>query len=72
MSEVILIFGKDNCPYTSAARDDYQKSGKAFQYINVVKDRSELKRMLDFSGGVREVPVIVENGEVTIGYAGGS
>ena len=70
--EVILIFGKDTCPYTSAAREDYQKSGKIFQYINVIKDRSELKRMLEYSKGVREVPVIVENGEVTIGYAGGS
>lgn len=72
MSDVTLIFGKDSCPYTSAAREDYQSSGKPFQYINVVKDRSELKRMLEYSKGIREVPVIVENGEVTIGYAGGS
>jgi glutaredoxin 3 len=69
---VILIFGKDTCPYTTAARQDYQKDGKSFQYINVIKDRSELKRMLEYSKGVREVPVIVENGQVTIGYAGGS
>jgi glutaredoxin 3 len=72
MSDVTLIFGKDSCPYTSAAREHYQTSGKPFQYINVVKDRSELKRMLEYSKGIREVPVIVENGEVTIGFAGGS
>lgn len=72
MSDITLIFGKDSCPYTSAAREDYQSSGKPFQYINVVKDRSELKRMLEYSKGIREVPVIVEKGEVTIGYAGGS
>jgi glutaredoxin 3 len=70
--EVIFIFGKDTCPYTSAAREDYQKSGKPFRYINVIQNRSELKRMLEYSKGVREVPVIVENGQVTIGYAGGS
>jgi glutaredoxin 3 len=70
--DVILIFGKDSCPYTTAARQDYQSNGKAFQYINVVQHRSELKRMLEYSKGVREVPVIVENGQVTIGYAGGS
>ena len=69
---MILIFGKDTCPYTSAAREDYGKSGKPFEYINVLKNRDDLKRMLDYSKGVREVPVIVENGEVTIGYAGGS
>jgi glutaredoxin 3 len=69
---MILIFGKDSCPYTSAAREDYAKSGKPFEYINVLKNRDDLKRMLDYSKGVREVPVIVENGEVTIGYAGGT
>ena len=72
MSDVTLIFGKDTCPYTSAARQDYQSAGKPFQYINVVKDRAELNRMLVFSKGVREVPVIVENGQVTIGWNGGS
>ena len=72
MSEVTLIFGKDSCPYTGAARQDYESAGKSFRYINVLQDKSELKRMLEFSKGVREVPVIVENGQVTIGYAGGS
>ena len=67
-----LIFGKDSCPYTSAAREDYSKSGKPFEYINVLKNRDDLKRMLEYSKGVREVPVIVENGEVTIGFAGGT
>jgi glutaredoxin 3 len=68
----ILIFGKDTCPYTSAARQDYADAGKHFEYINVIQDRDQLKRMLEYSKGVREVPVIVENGEVTIGYAGGT
>ncbi len=72
MSDVTLIFGKDSCPYTGAARQDYENAGKPFRYINVLQDKSELKRMLEFSKGVREVPVIVENGQVTIGYAGGS
>jgi len=69
---VTLIFGKDSCPYTSEARSDYEKSGKPFQYVNVLKDNADLKRMLEYSKGVREVPVIVEDGKVTIGYAGGS
>jgi hypothetical protein len=29
-----------------------------------------MKRMLDYSGGSREVPVIVEDGRVQIGYGG--
>ena len=51
---------------------DYEREGKPFQYFNVVKDRSLLKKMLEYSKGVREVPVIVEGGRVTIGYNGGS
>ncbi len=72
MSDVTLIFGKDSCPYTSEARQDYARQGKKFEYINVIRDPSQLKRMLEFSGGVREVPVIVEEGRVTIGYNGGT
>jgi glutaredoxin len=35
-------------------------------------DNTKLEEMLRYSDGVRKVPVIVEGGKVTIGYAGGS
>lgn len=71
MAEV-LIFGKDSCPYTQAARDDYESRGARVTYINVKKNPAELQRMLQYSGGRRAVPVIVEGEHVTIGYAGGT
>jgi glutaredoxin len=37
--------------------------------VNVKKDVSELERMIRLSGG-RQVPVIVENGQVTVGFGG--
>lgn len=40
------------------------------QYINVTKNRDELERMLKFSKGRRDVPVIVDGDEVTIGFGG--
>jgi glutaredoxin 3 len=67
---MVTIFGKDTCPYTQAARDDYQRRGVAFEYINVKKNQAELDRMLTFSKGRRAVPVIVEGGQVTIGFGG--
>jgi glutaredoxin 3 len=67
---MVLIFGKENCPYTSAARDHYAGRDLEVQYINVRGDRAELDRMLGYSNGVRRVPVIVENGKVTIGFGG--
>ena len=67
----VLIFGKDHCPYTEAAVEDFARRGIAAQYINVKKDPADLERMLGFSGGKRRVPVIVEaDDKVTIGFGG--
>lgn len=40
------------------------------QYINVKKDPAALQEMLKYSSGRRAVPVIVEDGTVTIGFGG--
>ena len=65
---MVLIFGKDTCPYTQAARDHY--AGRDAEYFNVKKHPAELARMLEYSRGERRVPVIVEDGKVTIGFGG--
>jgi glutaredoxin 3 len=70
MADEVLIFGKDSCPYTLAARDDYQERGVPFRYINVKKNPAELEQMLALTKGQRRVPVIVEQGKVTIGFGG--
>jgi glutaredoxin len=38
----------------------------------VKKSAADLQRMLKHTNGVREVPVIVDGGKVTIGFAGGT
>jgi glutaredoxin 3 len=67
---MVTIFGKDTCPYTLAAREDYERRGIAVSYINVKKEKAELERMLAFSKGRRAVPVIVDGDSVTIGFGG--
>ena len=69
---MVIIFGKDSCPYTMAARDDYTARGSAFEYVNVKKNPARLSEMLKYSGGRRAVPVIVDAGVVTIGFEGGT
>lgn len=69
-SDQVLIFGQDLCPYTSRAREDYSRRRIPFDYINVLNDADGLKRMLEYSKNRREIPVIVENGKVTIGFGG--
>jgi len=70
MADEVLIFGKDSCPYTVAARDDYKDRGVPFTYVNVKKDPAGLERMLALTRGQRRVPVILENGKVTVGFGG--
>jgi hypothetical protein len=38
--------------------------------MNVIKDPEQLDAMLEHSKGKRKVPVIVEGGQVTIGFEG--
>ena len=67
---MVLIFGKDACPYTQSARDHYAGKNIPFQYVNVKTNAAELERMLTYSKGARRVPVIVDGGKVTIGFGG--
>ena len=69
---MVQIYGKDSCPYTQAARDDYARRGIPFEYLNVKKEALALARMLAYSEGRRAVPVIVdeEKGSVVIGFGG--
>jgi glutaredoxin len=41
-------------------------------YIDVKADNTKLEEMLEYSGGVRKVPVILDGEKVTIGYGGGA
>jgi len=67
---MVLIFGKDGCPYTQAARDHYAAGNVPFEYLNVKKNRADLDKMLEYSKGARRVPVIVDGDKVTIGFGG--
>lgn len=70
MSNKVLIFGKDNCPFTTRARADYIGRKIPFDYFDVIQDDTAMQKMLKFTTGKREVPVIVEGEKVTIGFGG--
>ena len=65
--EKVFIYGKAGWPHTQKARSAYGDNAK---YFDVEADSKKLDDMLKYSGGVREVPVIVEGSKVTIGYGG--
>ena len=70
MPETVRIYGKEGCPYTTAAREDCVKRGVTHEYLDVKSDKRLLDEMLVLSRGRREVPVIVEAGKVTVGFGG--
>ncbi len=39
-------------------------------FIDIAADDKNLKKMLDYSGGRSEIPVIVEGDKVTVGFGG--
>ncbi len=68
MKEKVIIYGKDTCPYTKAARDEYAKKGYEVVYHNVEASPEKLEEMLKWSKGSRQVPVIVEGGMAIQGW----
>ena len=67
-----MIFGKDDCPHTSKAREDFLKQNKSFVYVNVDNDPKALEKLLEYTDGKYMVPVIVDvdAGNAEIGYTG--
>lgn len=67
MDKEIIIYGKAGCSFTDKALSAF---GERVKYVDVGSDLSKLQEMLNISGGIRKVPVIVDGEKVTIGYGG--
>jgi len=70
MSEV-TIYTKEGCPYCAAAKKHYTDSGIAYTEIDVFKTDGAKEKVLELSDGQAIVPLIVDNGEVKLGFGGG-
>jgi glutaredoxin len=70
MPAPVVIYGKDACPYTTAARAEYAARGLAVEYFDVTRDAAAMRRFLELSGGERQVPLIVERGRTCAGFGG--
>jgi len=68
----VIIYMKQGCPHCRAAREHFQRLAVPFAEVDVQAGPEPLRRMLAASGGQRRVPVIVQGGEVSIGFQGGS
>ncbi len=70
MSEV-TIYTKPDCPYCAAAKEHYHKQGIDFEEIDVYDVPGAKRKAIELSGGKAIVPVIIDKGEVEVGFGGG-
>lgn len=67
----VTMYTKPGCPYCAAAKDHYNGEGVAFDEINVIDNPTAQEELLKLSSGQKIVPVIVDKGEVKLGWGGG-
>ncbi len=67
-----IIYTHPDCAYSSAAKMDYRKRKVEYTEIDLSKQADQIPALLALTDGERVTPVIVENGEVTIGFKGGT
>ena len=67
----IVIYTHPDCSFSSAAKMDYRRSKTAYTEIDLAKQPDMIPALLELTAGERVTPVIVQDGNVTIGYKGG-
>ena len=70
VTTTILIYTHPECSYSTAAKDEYQKKGIAFDEIDVTVHPEAIPELERLTGGERITPVMVEGETVTVGYHG--
>ena len=65
-----ILYTHPDCAYSSAAKMDYRTRKVEFVEIDVSKQKDKLPELLQLTGGERLTPVMVENGNVIIGFKG--
>jgi glutaredoxin len=67
-----IIYTHPDCAYSSGAKMDYRMRKIEYTEIDLSKQPDQIPALLALTAGERITPVIVENGEVTIGFKGGT
>ena len=67
-----LIYTHPDCAYSAAAKMEYRRNKVQYIEIDVSKQPDKIPDLLELTNGERVTPVIVENGQVSIGFKGGN
>jgi len=66
----VELYTKPGCPYCQALRRKLEHDGTPYVEHDVQSNPAALHRMLTLNDGRRNVPTIVLDGQVTVGFHG--
>ena len=66
----VILYTHPDCAFSAAAKMDYRKRKVAYTEIDLSRQTDQIPGLLELTGGERVTPVMVENGQVTIGFKG--
>ncbi len=67
----VTIYTKPGCPYCAAAKADLQARSVAYEEVDVPSTPGAMRTLAELTAGQMVVPVLVEDGEVRVGFGGG-
>lgn len=71
MAKPVELYTTTGCPYSASAREDLEWRGTDFVEFDVECDAEARAHMLELTGGIATVPVIVEEGKpIQVGWMG--
>ncbi len=67
----VIIYTKAGCPYCAAAKKHYAENGVAYDEVDIHNTPGARDKVIELTDGERIVPVILDRGELKIGFGGG-
>ena len=68
----VILYTHPDCAFSAAAKMEYRKSKVEYLEIDVSREPDKISDLLQLTDGERLTPVMVENGQVIIGFKGGT
>lgn len=66
----MIIYTKTGCPYCEAAKRHFTADGIQFEEVNLSVHPDRIPEIKELTNNTK-VPVIADNGKVTVGFNGG-
>jgi glutaredoxin len=68
--DAFILYTHPDCAFSAAAKMDYRKRQVDFVEIDVSKQPDRIPDLEQLTGGERLTPVMVENGNIIVGFKG--